>query len=96
MLVVESYWLKNKLKSVSRNKVERAKTPGERLCYIVFGLDFSEIKKLWAESVTTDTDFDAKLVWKKGNQERIPKVLWEGKEKYYKYYKEIWGALNNH
>ena len=37
------------------------------------------------------------LNWcEKGNQERIPKVLWEGKEKYYKYYKEIWGALNNH
>ena len=61
-LVVESYWLKNKLKSVSRNKVEHAKTPGERLWYIVFGLDLSEIKKLWAKSVTTDTDFDAKLV----------------------------------
>jgi len=33
---------------------------------------------------------------KKRNQERIPEVLWEGKEKYYKYYKEIWGTLYQH
>jgi len=33
---------------------------------------------------------------KRRNQERIPEVLWEGKEEYCEYYKEIWRALNKH
>ena len=57
-----------------------------------FGVDFSEIKKLWAEAAATATDLGGFLVREGEIKSAFKKYF--GKEKYYIYNKEIWTALH--